>query len=205
MASARAYRAQRRTNRSEQTRERILTATRELLAEGSFHETAVEQVAEPAGVSRATLYQHFRSRLDLIDAICDTFAANPALQQLRHTIERPDPDPVAALDETIGLSIRFWSTENAVLAPLYGVEAIDPAARDLVARQRTDRRSEIRRLAHHLQSTGRLRTGVGENRAADLLMVLTSYETFRELRLSGLTDEQLTEALQDSARTLLVG
>ena len=83
-----------------------MAAVRELLAEGSFHETAVEQVAERAGVSRATLYQHFRSRLDLIDAICDTFDANPALQRLRQSVELADPD--AALEETIALVVRFW-------------------------------------------------------------------------------------------------
>jgi AcrR family transcriptional regulator len=180
-----------------------MAAVRELLAEGSFHETAVEQVAERAGVSRATLYQHFRSRLDLVDAICDTFDANPALQRLRQTVELSDPD--AALTEVIALSIRFWATEDAILAPLYGVEAIDPAARDLVVRQRADRRSEIQRLAHHLHTRRRLRPGVGEKRATDLLMVFTSYETFRELRLSGLTDAQLTKTLQQSARTLLLG
>jgi AcrR family transcriptional regulator len=202
MSSARAYRAQQRTSRSTQTRERILAAVRDLLAEGSFHETAVEQVAERAGVARATLYQHFRSRLELVDAICETFDANPALLKLRHVVEHPDS--ATALAETIALSVRFWSTEDPVLAPLYGVEAIDPAARDLVARQRADRRSELQRLARHLHTTKRLRAGVGEKRGLDLLMVFTSYETFRELRLSGLTDAQVTKALQDSARTLLL-
>jgi AcrR family transcriptional regulator len=149
------------------------------------------------------VYQHFRSRLDLVDAICDTFAANPSLQRLRHAVELDDLD--AALDETIALSIRFWATEDAVLAPLYGVEAIDPAARDLVERQRADRRGEIRRLAHHLHTSRRLRAGVGEKRATELLMVFTSYETFRELRLSGLSEAQLTKTLQESARMLLLG
>jgi AcrR family transcriptional regulator len=203
MATARPYRVQQRTTRSEQTRARIVSAVRELLAEGSFHETAVEQVAERAGVSRATLYQHFRSRLDLINAVCDTLAANPALVRLRQTIALPDAD--AALDETIALSVRFWSTEDAVLAPIYGVEAIDSAARNLVERQRADRRSELKRLARHLHTSRRLRSGVSEKRAADLLMVFTSYETFRELRLSGLSDAQATKTLQESARTILVG
>jgi AcrR family transcriptional regulator len=202
MATARAYRAQQRTSRSEETRARIMAAVRELLAEGSFHETAVEQVAERAGVSRATLYQHFRSRLDLIDAICDTFDANPVLQRLRKTVVLPDPE--AALHETIGLSIQFWAVEDPVLAPLYGVEAIDPAARDLVVRQRADRRSELLRLAHHLHASKRLRSGMSERRALDLLMIFTSYETFRELRLAGLTDAQLTKTLQESARALLL-
>lgn len=202
MPTARAYRAHQRTNRSNETRARILAAVRELLAERSFHEATVEQVAERAGVSRATLYQHFRSRLDLIDAICETLDANPVLQQLRQTVELPDAQ--AALRETIGLSMRFWAFEDPVLAPLYGVEAIDPAARDFVKRQRADRRSELQRLAHHLHGTKRLRAGLSERRALDLLMVLTSYETFRELRLSGLSDAQLTRTLQESAQTLLL-
>jgi hypothetical protein len=46
--------------------------------------------------------------------------------------------------------------------------------------------------------------GVGEKRAHDLLIVFTSNETFRELRLSGLRDPQLTKALQENARIQLL-
>src|SRR4051812_20239990 len=128
MATARAYRARQRPSRSERTRERIMQAVRELLAEGTFHESTVEEVAERAGISRATLYQHFRSRVDLIDAICDTFAVNPALVQIREAVVLPDPE--SALDETVALAMRFWASEDAILGQLYGVVAIDPAAAD---------------------------------------------------------------------------
>ena len=53
--AARAYRAHRRSKRSEETRERIVDAVRELLAEGAFHEATVEEVADRAGIARATL------------------------------------------------------------------------------------------------------------------------------------------------------
>jgi AcrR family transcriptional regulator len=202
MTASSAYRARGRSTRSEQTRERIMQAVRELLAEGSFHEASVERVAERAGISRATLYQHFRSRLDLVDAICDTFDRNPALITIRKAVELEDAD--AALSETVSLSMRFWSTEDAILSQLYGVEAIDPAARELVERQRADRRSEMARLARNLGASGRLRAGTDEKRALHLLMVLTSYETFRELRLAGLSDEELTRELQASAASLLL-
>jgi AcrR family transcriptional regulator len=179
-----------------------MAAVRDLLAEGKFHESTVEEVAERAGISRATLYQHFRSRLDLVDAICDTFAVNPALVQLRDTVELPDPD--AALMETIALSMRFWASEDGVLRQLYGVVAIDPAAHDLVVRQREDRRGELKRLARHLVRSGRLRRGLGERDALDQLMVLTSYETFRELRDAGRSEQRVTQFLQESARALLL-
>jgi AcrR family transcriptional regulator len=202
MAATRAYRTRRRQKRSEGTRERIMSAVRELLAEGTFHESTVEEVADRAGIARATLYQHFGSRLDLVDAICDGFALNPALLELRETVELPDAG--GALAETIANAIRFWSSEDPILSQLYGVMAIDPAAQDLVDRQRADRRGELTRLARNMRESGRLRRGMSERQALALLLVLTSYESFRELREAGLSDPQLTKTLQDSGRRLLL-
>jgi AcrR family transcriptional regulator len=200
--SAHAYRTTRKPGRSEATRERITGAVRELLAEGTFHTSTVERVADRAGISRATLYQHFRSRLELVDAICETFDTNPALLELRQVIELPDAE--AALDKTIANSIRFWSSEDAVLRQLYGVAAIDPAAQNLVDRQRNDRRGELERLVSNLHRARRLRDRTTA-RALNLLLVLTSYETFRELREAGLSDRQLTATLQQAAHDLLLG
>ena len=169
-----------------------MRAVHELLAEGTFHESTVEEVAERAGLSRATLYQHFGSRLELVDGICDWLADNPALLEIRKSVALPDP--AAALAQTIANSVRFWSSEDAILSQLDGVVALDPAARAFVERQRADRRGEVRRLADHL--------GAGDAGFA-LLMVLTSYETFGELRRAGLDDAAITARLQDAARTLL--
>ena len=199
--ATRPYRSRSGTDRSQETRERILRAVRELLAEGAFHTSTVEQVADRAGVARATVYQHFRSRIDLIDAICETFDANPALLEIRSIVELEDAD--AALDGTIAAVVRFWSSEEAIVRQLYGLTAIDPAAAELVKRQRADRRSEMDRLARNLRRAGRIAGGAGEHRAAALLMVLTSYETYAELRAAGSSDRQAATLLQESARRLL--
>jgi AcrR family transcriptional regulator len=198
---ARSYRGQRRTERSDVTRRKITAAVAELMTEGTFHESTVEQVADRAGVARATLYQHFRSRLDLVDAICERFDENPALLTIRQTVADPDPD--AALAATIANAVRFWSTEDRILGQIYGVVAIDPAAQDLVERQRSDRRGEMTKLARNLDHRGWLRAGIGERRALPLLMVLTSYETFCELRLAGTSETEIIRILQRSARELL--
>jgi AcrR family transcriptional regulator len=179
-----------------------MVAVRELLAEGAFHTATVDEVAERAGIARATLYQHFRSRLDLIDDICDTFDANPALLSLRELVDHPDAD--TALAKTLANTVRFWSSEDAILAQLYGVVAIDPAARDLVERQRADRRGEMQRLIRNLQAAGRLRPALRARSALALLMMLSSYESFRELREAGLSDRELTASLQETARSSLL-
>src|SRR3954465_13416668 len=111
--SSRAYRTRGRSNPSEETREKIKRAVRELLTEGVFHESTVEEVADRAGVARATLYQHFRSRLELVAATCETFDQNPALLRLRTTVEGTDRD--SALADTIADAMRFWASEDPVL------------------------------------------------------------------------------------------
>ncbi len=187
---------------SARTRERVVAAVRDLLREGSFHDATVEQVAARAGVSRATLYQHFGSRLGLVDAICETFDANPALIAIREAVR--DPDLSTALDRSISYTVGFWASEEAVLEPLYGAAAIDPAARDLVARQRADRRGEYAGLLGRLQEAGRLRPELSAPEALGVLLVLTSFETFQELRrLAGLEEPEVTATLQASARALL--
>ena len=184
------------------TRERVVAAVRDLLREGSFHEATVEQVASRAGVSRATLYQRFGSRLGLVDAICETFDANPALVAIREAVR--DPDPRGGLERAIAHTVGFWASEEAVLEPLYGAAAIDPAARDLVARQRADRRGEYAGLLGRMEEAGLLRPGLAAADALGILLVLTSFETYQELRrLAGLEERQVTATLQASARTLL--
>ena len=160
----------------------------------------MEEVARRAGVSRATLYQHFDSRLDLIDAICETFAENPALLELRDLVD--DPDAGRALDRTIANSVRFWASEDSVLSQIYGVAAIDAAAQSLVDRQRTDRRAELERLVRKLDRAGRLQQDA--RRALALLLVLTSYDSFRELRQAGLSVRQVSATLQETARELIL-
>ena len=194
------YRSRNRgAERSAATRERIVGAVRELLAQGRFHDSTVEEVAEHAGVSRATLYLHFRSRPDLVDGICDVL--EPALVGVRDSVVLEDID--AALAATVDATTRFWASEEALLEQLYGVVAIDPAVRDFVDRQRDDRRGEMQKLVRRLKRAGRLRRGVSENRALAQLMVLTSFETFRELRLAGMTESEAAKLLQASARDLL--
>jgi AcrR family transcriptional regulator len=178
-----------------------MAAVHDLLAEGTFHEATVEEVADRAGVSRATVYLHFRSRFDLVDAICDSFAGNDALQGAKASIDLTDLDQ--ALAATLENSARFWASEDAVLAELYGVVAVDPAAQAFVDRQRADRRRHFKQLAHRLNAGKRLRRGLGERQALAQLMVLTSYETYRELRREGLGEREVVAALQVTAGALL--
>src|SRR5215467_12273818 len=203
MATTRAYRARQRPKRSEATRERILKSVHDLLAEGAFHESTMEQVAERAGISRAALYQHFDSRLALVDAICDRFASNPSLLAVRRAVALDDHDSAVAL--LIENSVGFWASEEPVFDQLYGVVAIDESARNFVDRQRGDRRQELETFARRLRRAGTLRDGVSERKALARLMVLTSFETYKELGELGQSKRERVKTLTEMVQTELLG
>lgn len=49
----------------------ILEAAREAFAEGGYHRTSLDQIAEAAGVSKALLYEHFGSKRELHAAMLE--------------------------------------------------------------------------------------------------------------------------------------
>ena len=69
---------QRRTQaeRSEATREAILTTARRLFAAPGVAATSIEQVLEGAGLTRGALYHHFSSKTDVFLAVFDAVEAD---------------------------------------------------------------------------------------------------------------------------------
>jgi AcrR family transcriptional regulator len=66
--SPRRYRSERRAETAEQTRRRIVAATRQLHIEQGVYATSMPQIAERAGVSVGTVYHHFPSYEDACSA-----------------------------------------------------------------------------------------------------------------------------------------
>jgi AcrR family transcriptional regulator len=167
----------RRQQQPPKSRLQVLAAVRQLLEEGAFHESSVEQVAARAGVSRATVYQQFGSRLGLVDAICDS---------LDLTAVKAADD----IDTFLERTTRFWASEETLMEQLYGAAAVDPAAREFVERQTRDRYVHVRRLA--------------PPEGVPALALLTSFETYLELRRrAGLSERRTVAFLQEAAAVLL--
>lgn len=154
-----------------------MEAVRELLQEGAFHESTVEQVAARAGVSRATVYQQFGSRVGLVDAICDSLDLSAV---------KASPDVATLLNR----STDFWAREETLLGQLYDAAAVDPAAREFVERQTRDRYRHLRQWV--------------DGPGLAILGLLTSFETYVELRRrAGLSQRQVVAHLQRAAAELL--
>jgi AcrR family transcriptional regulator len=70
------------TRSPEETRNRILVATREIFAKKGRRGTTTREIAELAGVNEATLFRHFGSKDAIIDAVAERYCAAGQLQEL---------------------------------------------------------------------------------------------------------------------------
>ena len=80
------------------TRQKVLAAVLELVAEGSLDELSVPAVAQRSGVSVATIYRYFPTRDELLAAA----AAEPSRQALAQPpAPRPDDDELATFQRAM--------------------------------------------------------------------------------------------------------
>jgi len=89
-------RVDRRFDRGQATRDLLVTEATRLFAERGFEATSIEAVLEATGVSRGSLYHHFKGKDALFAAVLDAEEARIGDATLRAAIPAGD-DPVAAL------------------------------------------------------------------------------------------------------------
>jgi AcrR family transcriptional regulator len=109
-------------------REQLLDVTAHALSESGFHGISIEAVAGAAGVTRATVYLHFRDLQELLEAVIDRETSR-ALAQFSETAltSLDDGDPrqlmLDALDAYLQAVRSQPATWRLILMPLEGAPA----------------------------------------------------------------------------------
>jgi AcrR family transcriptional regulator len=197
----RPYTSERRSRGADSV-ERVLEAAERLMREDRFHLATMEELAAAAGVSRATVFNRFGSKLGVLQALFTRAMEGPEMEAIREAVELEDP--VAALEAAIEASCAIWESYAFVHEQLQAIVVLEPDASALVDEQREEQRVDLLALARRLSRAGRLRPGLSEARAAAALHMLTSLESFLWLRREyGLSLRQTHETIAELARTLL--
>src|SRR5436305_8792958 len=145
----RPYRLGQRQAATEQTRTRILTATRELLmASDGFSGFSIDAVARQADVARMTVYHQFGSKIGLLEALSDSLAAHGGMEQLANAFRRPNP--LDALTEYITIFSRFWEADRLVTRRLRALAALDADFEQVIRARDERRRQGLRVLVQRL-------------------------------------------------------
>jgi AcrR family transcriptional regulator len=182
-----------------ETRARILEAARQLLANESETDLSMEAIASRADVSRLTLYYQFKSRPGLLEALYDHLAMRGNMQRMAEVFHETDPS--MALEKMVSTFVGFWSSDPVVIRRVRGIATLDAEisqgirARD--ARRPNIAREILRRTA--LRREKELTTEQ-QNLTADVLSMLTSFESYDSLSRAGHSAEAIVATLTRMAR-----
>jgi TetR/AcrR family transcriptional repressor of mexJK operon len=167
--STRGYRLGRRQTEIERTRSAILNAARQQVAEFG-PESSVGKVAERAGVSRITVYNHFGSKAKLLEAL----AAELTPGRRGAPENEVGADPSDELRQRIAQACAAWATDPGLYRQLHRH-----------GRGRGEESDLDRALAEELAAQDRLRPGCSIKEAEDVIGILTSFAVFDRLHKGG--------------------
>ena len=177
--SPRQYRLGKRAEVVEQTRERIIDATRELLAREGYPQASVDEVARVADVARATVYYQFGSKKGLIQAVVEDIQRRAGQQAVVDSVEVVDP--VDAMRQAFVMGSRFWAAERPLVHKLTGLAAVDADIRPILALAERDRLPLLARLVDRLAGAHLLAPSYSSEEALHVLWMLSSFEAFDQL------------------------
>jgi AcrR family transcriptional regulator len=176
--------------RSEQTavgRRRILDAAAVLFSEHGYLGTTIAQIAAAAGVSTQSVYNMAGGKAELLKAVYDAAVAGddepvPVAQRplIQAMIAAPEPREALALYARLGREIA-QRTHRLVTVVLAQAATGDAALTEFAAQIETQRAIGTEATARHLASRFELRTGLSEQRAADILWTLTAPDIVERL------------------------
>ena len=199
----RPYRLGRRQELAQETRDKILQAAAALLTEVGFRGVTMQRVALAADVSRVTVYDYFKDKAGLLEALAWWTVARLDIDRVRRA--RLQPDVRAALGDFVRENAHFYDAAGVQGRAILKTAMSDPdAAVVLEATYFNARRGSIGELVERLADEGELSPTWPRDRAVHALMVLTSLEAFETLTEHGsLTIDAAADLLAQMTDPLL--
>jgi AcrR family transcriptional regulator len=190
----RTYDLGRRQKASEETRVKILEATRALVGgKGDLGDFSMEAVAEKAGVSRMTVYNQFESRTGLLDALADHLAAQAGMYRLREVSGEEDAD--RAIRKFVDVFVGFWASDRSTLRRMRALGVLFPSLHGGVPGRDAWRLEAASNLVKRHADQLRLSSPAAKQEAAELLSAVTGFDVFDALCTDSRSPAQVAQLL----------
>jgi AcrR family transcriptional regulator len=169
------------------TRARIVEAAGRLTRERGAAGFSMDVLAKEAGVARATVYEHFRSKRAVLDELANSIARSVTMEESRTAIG----DPLVALRDMLTAVCHHWAEQEERMKGLRTLTALtggEPAGDGI-------EEGQVRRLVEALEGSGQMRGHWTVDEATDALGALTSYATYERLRRAGRSADDIEAIL----------
>ena len=173
----RPYQSSVREAQAQSTRVALIAAAAKLFTERGYGATSIDDIAEEASVSRATVFTSVGGKPMLLSAALDVAIVGDdeavALpDRPRSRAIRAEPDPRKYLALYAGLITEIGGRLAGIHEAMRGAAGTDPEARALWEKHLDQRRRGASNVVGDLLRKGSLRPGLDRESAADVVWVL---------------------------------
>jgi AcrR family transcriptional regulator len=127
----------RRSETPEVRRRQILRAARVILAQQSYHELVLDDVARRAGLAKGTLYLYFRDKFHLSCAVMDDLMESLE-KNIDEIVSRPKLTPISKIRLTIHAMLTFFDQNKDFLLQMSNLRPTAGAKKSFVMKERFD-------------------------------------------------------------------
>ena len=201
--ATRKYEQRLRAGTAQETRRRVLDAVYERLREAPSVPVSVDRVAQMAGVARSTVYLLFDSRAGLFDALGADLLHRGGFERIIRAAAHPDARQ--GLRDVLHGHVVMCAAHRDVLRVLHSMALLDAdAVGGAIQRLERGRAGGMAYLAQQLADHDVLRADVTVDEAANVLWLLTSFDSF-DLLYTGraLSVDDVASALVTTAERTL--
>lgn len=207
------YRSPLRAGQAERTRQVVIAAAGRLFAERGYVATSIDDIAAAAQVSRATVFnavggkgQLLKVAFDVAIVGDDNAVALP--ERARSQAIRAEPDPKRFLALYAELVTEIGGRLAPISEAVRSAADADPDARLLWTKHQAERRIGAANVVAGVKgkSKGRLRKGLTQEDAADVVWILNSPGLYYDLVLArGWQPQRYAEWLAETLQVQLLG
>ncbi|HVU73670.1 MAG TPA: helix-turn-helix domain-containing protein [Mycobacteriales bacterium] len=200
----------RRRAKAARTRAAIIDAARELFVATGYLGTSIQDVADRARVSRATVFNSVGGKVQLLRAAYDVALVGddepvplPQRPEARAVIDAPDQ--VQAIERYAALTVGVNRRLHGIYEALRAAAGADPEVRAHWAQIQQERLGGARGFTRIVEQKGPLRPGIDRDRAADAIWTLLDASLYAHLVVErGWSPEELTSWLSQRMRDELL-
>ena len=169
-----------RQRQADDTRSRIVEATRQLLQSEGYAGMTVEAIAQQAEVSAQSVYAIFKSKTGILIALLDQSMLESDYEKVvQQALGTTDPERRLRLSARVARQIR--RAHSAAFDLMRGAGVVAPELAKLGRQRERLRYDKEEGTINFLRESGRLRPGLTHKAARDLFWMLTGGDVYRML------------------------
>src|ERR1700733_13970242 len=174
----RPYQSAMRQRQAEETKHRIVAASRKLLKSKGYSGMTIEEIAKKAEVAVPTIYAVFGSKTGILAELMDEATFGPDYEQLvREAVETTEPHKRLLFAARIVR--RVHDAASSTFDLMSGAGVVAPELAELEKKRESHRYAAQESMVEFLE--GHLRPGVTTQVARDIIWALTGRALYRML------------------------